>query len=168
MRAGWLIALLLIAATPLRAQLSEFESSEGRFAIMMPTDPRPMIQEIPTADSSLVITIHMFASLFDEATYGVGYGDYPASFGKFLGKQILHNVLASLTRNKKIIWQKEVVLDGYPGFAVRADDQSAGFVMEVWAYMVGDRLYQIMVVGDRSKVDIPYREEFLASFRLIK
>jgi hypothetical protein len=144
--------------------LTEYSSSAGKFKVQMPGDPRAQGNETS-----------------ETATFSRPNGEYRASFMELsiadhesveqvekLLDQFrdggLRGVDGKLTAEKKI-----KLADKHPGREVRADvvgERGKKGIMRARIYLVGKRLYSVMVVGTSEVADSAGATRFLDSFQL--
>src|SRR4030042_4579780 len=150
-----LIVLLSVAGCK-RVNWKEFSSANGKFSVMMPGEPQEQHETVKTA----VGPVDLYMHILDVGTsaYIVGYSDYPED----LIKNSEVNILLEGARNGAIsnirgtlVNEKDISIAGNPGkefnFSVphRPELPNKG-IGKSRIFLVGNRLYQCMVVGDKN------------------
>ena len=67
--------------------------------------------------------------------------------------------------NGKMVGDKEVILDGYPGREVRIEKDKKLWILR--AYIVKERMYQLMTTQPKAKEESPDTIRFYESFKLL-
>ena len=158
--------LLTAAAASAQTEMKEYVSAEGRFRVLMPGTPTIETQNVTYADSNASATMYMASvDLGDDATYAVSYYDYPPGVANGTPEQILAQARDASISGKTLVWDVPIALGRVPGRAYRAV-LGDGNVMEFRIYLVGQRLYS-MVVGATPKLfDGLDRKTFFDSFTI--
>jgi hypothetical protein len=145
-----------------------FVSSEGGFSVMMPTEPTPMTQKVPSKIGDL--TQHMFqAKSPSGAVYAVGYVDYPKEVTEGADPQeLLENAFLDGTENEPSLIAENITVQGHPGILV---ERNQGEQARVWhkGVLVKSRLYQIIAVAPLADKDAaePDVRRFQDSFQVM-
>lgn len=155
------------------ASWKEYKSGPGRFSALFPGTPQEEVQKLKVGEREIIIRT---LRLHELAAYSVMYSDYPIAVPSseaargildFTAKQAVEMYKAeSLDR-------QEITLEGYPGrfLKQRLPD---GLVMRLKFYLVGQRLYQIMITtpqeegatDDQRRFIEATADKFLGSFTL--
>lgn len=160
-----LTVALLLAADDTATKVQEFAPKGGRFTIQMPGNPEEQTNKVNTVAGP--IEVHMFTVSPDRSTlYGVGYGD-SAVMNTKPESDILDGARDGVVRNVKgkLDSEKKITIDKYPGrdFLVVIK----GGVVRERAYLVKDRLYQVIFVSSsREFATGKDADKFLDSFKL--
>jgi len=168
-----LAATLLISATTSTAAAAQWRtltSKEGNFKLKMPGKPQTMNRSLKTAVGKIEMHIFVVAPTGQKAAYMLMYNDYPEQFARQADpKKVLDGAIHGVVRKRKgkITQEKDIKIDGYPGKAVVFESGSGGakFTGHIRTFLVKNRLYQVMVLYDRSGA--PTKTEiarFLTSF----
>ena len=123
---------------------NEYTSERGRFQIRFPGNPT---EELSTVD------VH-FVSYSGRLEFRVSYTDEPELSGdldsanKYL--QEMRDASEAITKvsNERIITQKKVTIDGYPGYFTYVQT-AKGWVRDL-QIVVGNRVYTIVVEGRKG------------------
>ena len=164
------IAALVAACTG--AAWHEVSIPDGGFRILMQGDPRLEKTELETPIGK--ITAYWYSMDAKDAAFGVGYSDYPV--------EIVRNApprqLFAIVRES---WIKRIggtlqgdgrdikLEDKYPGMEFIASGKLEGrdAYLRGRFYLVGDRLYQVIVFGNKSAMPVSDINQFLGSFKLV-
>ncbi len=147
----------------------KFRSQAGKFTVVMPAEPKPQTQQVPTPLGPL--DVHMFLVDQGDRAYLVGYSDYPAGSvsdenraevleGAVNGSaQSLKGAIVSkekFTLKRRTVEGREIVIEfGEPKMLYRAR-----------VFLVGSRLYQVVVLGPASFTNGAAARAYLGSFKL--
>ena len=162
-----LAALALAASAGCQKPMAEYTNSEFKFKAMFPGTPKEQSQ------SAAGILFRMFATEEKNGAFMVGVGDMPIGENESAettrvrldGAQAgaIANVGGSLKASK------DVQLDGkYPGreFSASITKPTTGQV-RARVYLVGKRMYQVMVVGTDAFATSDRANQFMDSLKLI-
>jgi hypothetical protein len=150
----------------------EFLSEEGRFTVLMPSKPTEQVMPIQSTSGSL--NLHTYVSLGVQGiAYIASYSDMPtAPADQSMIIKVLDDVRNGQLDKAKGKLQSEVTIshDGHPGRELKIET-SVGPAL-VRNYLVGHRLYQLVVVVPEAKagfLDVAKdTAKFLSSFKLVK
>jgi hypothetical protein len=145
----------------------EVRSQAGGFSVEMPGTPEEGKQALDTA----VGKVDMFTFWLEvkDVVYLVSYNDYPSDTiknspsGKLLDDW--RDGFAKGVKGK-VRGEKYITLKSNPGREVIVDAPD-DLVFKVRAYLVKQRLYQVLVVTSKSKESSPDATKFLDSFKLL-
>jgi hypothetical protein len=150
----------------------EFTSDEGGFSIM---SPLPMEEASQTVDTELgSIEIHTFMVEQSDRAYMVGYSDYPQDYIDQSDPEIIldgardgavGNVNGKLASEIKLLLE-----DQYPGREIVITamlDQDHEGTIKSHMYLVGNRLYQVMVIAASGEMSVQEMDDFINSFKLL-
>jgi hypothetical protein len=147
-----------------------FSSTTGGFTILMPGIPNEEQKVINTQLGST--TVYAFSvTRNNQAFYGVAYSDLPANIADNPREidQLLSEVISSFSEvvGGKLVSQQPINLGNFPGREFRL--QLAEEVVVVGrAYLVNQRLYQIVVGTDKERYLTKSIQGFFNSFQLLK
>jgi hypothetical protein len=143
---------------------------EGGFSVLMPGTPAERKQ---AADSPMgSIQINTFTLVKDRDEFTVAFTDYPAAILKSKPETILEGVRIGVEADlqAKLLDERPTSLDGYPGRQYRLEVPASRFpgggIYRVRAYLVKQRLYQVVAVTPKATVSSMDSEKFFQSFRL--
>ena len=148
-------------------QLVEIVGPDGHFSIKFPGAPQYGSDVGKLNDSSETFQINRFyVSLQnDNVAYMLMYNDYPADADTSSPTTLLEQVRAGATEGKTVLSDDQIILNGLPGRAFTTRDPKTGYNYDEHAFLVGKRLYQIIVVTGKDYT-APSRDAFLNSFSL--
>jgi len=150
---------------------SEFSSADGAFSVLMPGTPTEQTQ---TQDTDLgPIDVHMFTIEQGEVAYLVGYNVFPAAvIEAATPAAILDGARDGQVETVKgtLLSEKEITLGAYPGrdLEIQVEGSDGASSLRSRLFMVGDRLYQLVVAGPKGQSTSPNTIKFLDSFKLVE
>jgi hypothetical protein len=163
-----LLALCLVGCS---AKPQEFKSETGRFSIMTPVALQEETQPLETEAGKIML--HLFAAQEGFTGYFVSYCDYPPDFiKKKEPEKMLEDARDGAVSNDqgKLVSDTKISLAGHPGREVVIDARGPHGpkgLIRGRLFMVGNRLYQIMVVAPQGRGDDQATKGFLQSFKLL-
>jgi hypothetical protein len=169
-RVALVVLVALCAACSPALDWREFSWGEGGFAVLMPGKPRSESRALSI--DGVEVTMRMFSVHADGLAFGVGYADFPPGAGDAVRSRRIAATRDALVANidGRLASQSDVALDGHRGIDFRAQGRvrDAGYFVAGRVYAVGDRLYQLAVVGREDAAAKADPELFLGSFRLLQ
>jgi hypothetical protein len=146
-----------------------FNSTAGGFRVEMPRYPRSSVQKVSTMMG--LIDLHLITVDVGDAGYMVGYSDFPESYVS------TGNVDAMLDRardgaaanvNGRVVKETRMRLGRYPGreFWIEGNVEGQTGMGQQRIYLVGNRLYQLVVAGPKDHFPVSDGQRFLSSFAL--
>jgi hypothetical protein len=144
----------------------EFSSADGKFKVQMPGTPKE------TSQTQGDVKLKMFIVEEKNGAYAVMYADlpFPEDLPPAVQAMSLNGSVESMTKgaNGKKIASSEIKLaDKYPGRSVEADLPDKGGKLNGRIYLVGKRLYQVLVMGKGDFSKSEAATKFLDSFELL-
>ena len=135
----------------------QFSSSTGKFTISLPAKPT---EETDTDDDGSVAKNYTVVD--GETVYLITYSDLVAEVNQLNPTEIFDAVCEGYTADgDKLVNKREIELDGYPGILVELNTTD-GLVGKASIYLVGNRLYQLILISpDKDKGN-----QFFDSFRI--
>lgn len=155
-----LSTLILSACGQKTADWRDFNSTDGKFSVRMPGDPKEETNTIETDSGE--ITIHLFGVPIGNSDYIVAYSDYPEELVNSKGSTgILESARDGAIGNTKgkLISGEPVELNGFPGLKLVVESPDGTGIAQAMIFLVGNRLYQVFVAAEK---DTAYSEENLA------
>jgi hypothetical protein len=145
----------------------EFTSAEGKFRVEMPGTPT---QETIYAVGFPLVTFRVEE---EDGAYGVAYADVPMIQGisSTQLEQALKSARDGMISNVhgKFLGESKIRLDGkYPGREVRAELPIKDGLIKGRLYVVGSRIYMVMVTGLSSWVNSANAKRFLDSLEVTR
>ena len=144
-------------------------SKDGGFRVAMPAAPTEKKQLVKTATGQLQVML-LIAEGRNESLFVVGYADFPeAELKKGAIEKRLDQARDRAVENArgKLRSEKAIDLAGTPGREI-AIEKDGVLVARLRIYLVGRRLYQVMVLGSGPVLGSKDVGIFLGSFRLNK
>ncbi len=152
-----------------------YTDKPGRFSILMPAKPEVISQGVSRGDGKGAVSWGVVGQ--DAATpntfYGAIYLDFasmPAQVSDQLAQDALDNGVRNfLTQGKRqLIARSRFALDRNPGQEIRYRfKEKPGITGRSRIFLVGNRLYMLMVETDRESVIQTKIDQFMQSFKLI-
>ena len=162
------LAALVAACSP-ALDWREFNYAEGGFAVLLPGKPRSESRTV--AIDGVEVTMRMFSVHVEGLAFGAGYADFPPGANAEVRTRRLAATRDALVANidGRVTSQGALTLEAHPGidFRARGRLRDADYVLAGRVYAVGDRLYQLAVVGREEAAPKADAELFLGSFRLL-
>ena len=153
----------------------EIKSTQGRFSVKSSvalTETVVTKETVLPDGTSVKMDVHMFQGSDRGSAYSVCYNDFPDWIFKLTDGETLLNSAATglqVLNNGQLLLHSRISIGGYPGREALVESQTKGQKYSIKAryYMVGTRLYQIMVVVPKGRGDISETAAFLESFLLL-
>lgn len=147
-----------------------FTSEKGGFTVSVPRVPTEQTNRVTTAVGA--VDMNLYVCEAGDVAYFVGYSDYPQSF---VEQADVAGLLAGAMNGAAggvggtIRSSRDISLEGHPGKEFKADAKINGRdgTFEGRVFLVGNRLYQIFVVGLKHKASPAKIDQFLRSFTLL-
>jgi len=181
--AGWVVGIVVLAgaawfmmsdtgrgflaSTASPAAWQEFSSTDGNFAVQMPGTPSYEKKSQNTALGP--IDMHMFTlNIKRDAAYMIMYSDYPEIVTRAKPDDLLDGGRNGALANTKgkLLGEQNISLDGFPGREIVIEVPGKG-LMKLRAFLVRQRLFQVMAVGTKDKIDHEDTAKYLTSFRFL-
>lgn len=154
-----------VAAAPTAG--AKFSSAEGKFKIGFQGQPQMESQDVTTVVGD--IKMHTFMEMKGATdAYMVSYNDYPAELISGAdAKNIVDGAKNGVVNQfgAKIVEEKPLTLGGNTGVMCKANSSSMYVVY--YAYLVKNRLYQIMILKNGGFPNQQEVDAFHGSFELI-
>ncbi len=151
---------------PERISWKRYNSAAGGFTINMPGDPTPSHDDDGLLGSK---GVEILTAEHEESRFIVQYQDLSRTAQKKGSSGVLKAARASDEKviQGKVVGEKEAMLKGAVGWSYQIETaEPDGPMARVRAYVVGTRLYQIIVVAPKTKFPTDDSERFLNSFKL--
>jgi hypothetical protein len=167
-RTSLIAAVAVLAAAQVSAQgFKAFTSPPGRFTINGPGTPQEKSSDVKTAAGT--VKLHQFVFTSGARAFIASYTDYPSSPPKGGEAKMLKSAEDGFVRNVQgtVTRAKAIKLGAHPG---REFDLKTANNLEMSAriYLVGPRLYQVVVGSPVGQHGPTETKAFLDSFRLTK
>lgn len=174
MRRGFVVFLMAAVALAAgcrkpKVRLEPFSSEPGRFRVLLPG--KPVTTDEARETPAGTVQVHGFSVSTEQAVYHVSYADYPLAAVRKQGVDALLKATATAAVqavNGVLLSSSDVTEKGQPGKDIRFEAQSAGVptkgIGRGHLFMVGTRLYQVLIIGETSIADAPTTNQVLDSF----
>ncbi len=162
--------LVLLALCPLAAaedkKPAPFVSKDGKFSVALPDAPKEKDAKAKFGDAD--VAVKMFVVGQKDRAFVVTYSDYPKDkIGPdreaFVAERVENNVSGlkgKVAANDKLTLGK----DKHPGREVRVELADKKQLYRARAFLVGERLYQVVVLGPDEFARGKEADDFFASF----
>ncbi|HKZ79207.1 MAG TPA: hypothetical protein VJ124_12970 [Pyrinomonadaceae bacterium] len=150
------------------APWQKFDSPEGKFNVLLPSQPEVEVKDIESAIGKL--TLYAYSSKNDTSYFQVSYADYSLAPTDEQIESVLDGIRRGVMDGLKaeLISEKKVFLHSYPGreFVAQKTDEGVDIIFNWKIILVGRRVYQVAVASSPKDSDSPDVQMFLASFDL--
>lgn len=146
-----------------------------QMSIEFPQEPNITAQSVPTAVGDIEMKIASFESK-NEADSNLAYvfiaSDYPDSLINSGKKELLPQFFrasvdgAVKNVNGKLISEKEISIEGFPGREVNVDYGNGQAIISFRMYLVHNRAYFIQTLSEKEKAANKDAVRFMNSFKL--
>jgi hypothetical protein len=149
---------------------TEFSSTDGAFSVLMPGTPTEQTQ---TQDTDWgPIEVHMFTVEQGDVAYLVGYNVFPAAVIQAVSPaQLLDSARDGQVETVKgtLLSEEVITLDANPGrdLEIQVEGEDGTSSLRSRLFLVGDRLYQLVVAGPKGQSTSSNTIKFLDSFELV-
>ncbi len=149
-----------------------YTNEAGNYRVLTVGSTKNSQQKVPSPAGEL----NLFAMENIDAnktTRTVIYTDYPVQLMQSKGPEaMLEGGVRGMGGQWNIESQKPIVLDGHPGrelqFSLSGPNVPEKGAGRARLYLVGSRLYQVIIVGPASKVTAAELSDFVSSFELLR
>lgn len=166
-----LLALALAGQAPGPVPAKPFVSEAGGFRVELPGTPK---EQVRTADSPLgPLEFHIFVVTHGGATYSASYNEFPEAIALSEPDRALEGGVEGALKNTKgkLLVKRDIAIGGHPGkeFTSRVPGL-LGTTQSYRAriYLVGTRLYQVVLCGPEEAISGEAGERVFKSFALLK
>lgn len=168
--AGWILFVLVLPVLQGRSSTAvdtwqSFASTEGRFTVLMPGTPQPRTQNVSTPAGNITFYAHFWEDR--SAAYGVAYSDFPQGLIQSANVEALLNGArdgAAANVSGTLVSERRIGLSGHPGREIEI--RISGGIVKARIYLVGSRLYQLIVVEQSGTESSANQARFFDSFQL--
>jgi hypothetical protein len=168
-----LAALVIFAAVPAAgaapaAQWKEFRSPEGGFVVLLPGEPTLDRKATPTDFGQ--IDMHMYTVTTANMYCSVAFYDVPAGLNKPVDT-LLDDTCNGFVKGANLTEKAErraIALGSHPGREIIGESPDGAFLLMARYYLVGKRIYLVMVGTAIAEASSPEVGRYLDSFRLVR
>jgi hypothetical protein len=168
-------SLLLVSASALGFNLQHnepwqpFDSAEGKFSVLMPSEPELQTRDIHAENGDA--KYFRFSAINQIGLFSVMYFVHPVAAKDAAEREARLELMCSgIIKNLdgQVIADKKVKLYGYPGreFTIKKSEDGEENVYQWKVFIAGDRLYQLAVTTDAKDSEATDVAKFFNSFAL--
>ena len=162
--ASALVALLALAGCSPELDWRELKSDAGRFAVLMPAKFQHQARTLAANPGN---AMHLWSTRAADSVFGVGYTDYPAGTAVPIERttqDLVGNILGTITSSREARLGERA-----SGRRFSAEGAVAGQPRVLHALLLQSdrRLYRVMVIAPKGRIDAAEFEMFLDSFKLL-
>jgi len=169
--AAFVLLLPALAVAQAKLEFKTFTSKAHGFSVLLPATPKEETAKLPSPFGELTIHAYLTETNDGKVAWIVTSSDYPAGTVKDENRD---NILDGVVKGSaegvkgKLLTQSKIALDKkYAGRSMQAEVPTTG-IYHARVYLVGDRLYQIVVLGPKDVATGVEATKFLDSFKLVK
>jgi hypothetical protein len=158
------------ASGDIPAGWQEVTSEAGAFLVLMPGEPQEQTETVETEVGPVDANFVQVAT--QEGAYQVVYSDYPEevianSDTDELFQGAINGALENI--DGELVSEEEISIDGNPGreFVAEASLEGINVTYKGRYFLVGNRLYQVFVVGNADAIEDDDITTFIDSFELL-
>ena len=143
-----------------------FKSTEENFIISLPSEPK---QERTTGRTPLGNGHHIYTLDSNGISFTVSYSilDGAPTQPKDIKRTLdMARDLVAMVTNGKLLTDTDISIDNFPGRLVRIEKDKR--IWTVRAYLVKERMYQLMTMEPKAKEQNPSVAKFFESFHLLR
>ena len=149
----------------------EFKSAEGKFKVILPTEPQKQTIPLKTAVGEVMYNAFISETSGGKVAWGVSYNDYPIEIPKANTEKVLQGGKMGAMRrfNAKVINEIKLQMGNHTGleFTLEGKMGERDLIYHSRIFLVGSRMYQLQVIQvDGEPVDVSDTFRFLGSFQL--
>ena len=156
------------AAAPPAAQWKEFRSPDGGFVVLLPGEPSLDRKSMQTDFGA--IDMHMYTVASDNMYCSVAFYDVPTGIGK-TNDVLLEDTCNGFVKGANLTEKAErraISLGAHPGREIIGESPDGAFLLMARYYLVGKRIYLVMVGTAIAEASSPDVGRYLDSFRLVR
>ena len=147
------------------ADWPRFKSTEENFMISLPSEPQ---QERNNRKSPFGNGHHIYSVESNNISYTISYSsfDAPITDSKEIKRILgLSTDMVRIVTNGRVVSDKEIDLEGFLGREVRIEKDKRLWILR--AFIVKERMYQLMTTQPKAKEESPETVKFYESFKLL-
>ncbi|HEU4387479.1 MAG TPA: hypothetical protein VFV34_06760 [Blastocatellia bacterium] len=164
--AAFFLTLFLVTVAVAQGEWPRFKSTEENFTISMPREPQ---QERTTGRTPLGNGHHIYTLDDNGVSFTVSYSvlDGAPTQSKDIKRTLdMARDLVAMVTNGKLLTDTDISIDNFPGRLVRIEKDKR--IWTVHAYLVKDRMYQLMTTEPKAKEPNASVAKFFESFQLLQ
>ncbi len=151
----------------------DFDCPEAACTMQFPSKPTKEVREIKTVLGKQKLAIYAVELEQGRLAYLFSFTDYPPGFGKLATpEKALDGAREGMLKavSGKLVREEKIKIDGFPGrylvYSGQQDNQT--YTGNAKVYLVGDRLYQLQVLGFPGAFNQANADKFFKSFKRVK
>ena len=163
--AAFFLSLLWVTAAVGQDEWPKFKSTEENFTISMPREPQ---QERTAGRTPLGNGHHIYTLDDNGVSFTVSYSvfDNALTQSKDIKRTLdMARDMVAMVTNGKLLTDTDISIDSFPGRLVRIEKDKR--IWTVHAYIVKDRMYQLMTTEPKAKEPNASAAKFFESFHLL-
>jgi hypothetical protein len=170
----WLLGGVILLLVPLSVRADEGDlekvtSKEGKFTVLLPKNPETQTSNVTSAVGEIQLVI--VSATLGDSWYAAAYADYPAEALKNADSAKLLDGArdgAVANVNGKLIKEDKITLGKakHPGRELLIQAPDGKIYARMRMYLVGNRLYQVIVAGTETDVKAKTANSVFDSFAL--
>ena len=166
MTAAFVLVLFLLAGAFAQGEWPKFKSTEENFSISLPREPK---QERNTRPTPFGNGHHIYTLDDNRISFTVSYSvfDSAPTQPKDIKRTLdMARDLVAMVTNGKLLTDTDISIDGFPGRLVRIEKNKRTWTLR--AYLVKERMYQLMTTEPKAKEQNAAVTKFFESFQLLR
>jgi hypothetical protein len=163
--AAFLLSSFLLTAAVGQGEWQTFKSTEENFTVSMPREPQ---QERTTGRTPLGNGHHIYTLDDNGVSFTVSYSvlDNALTQPKDIKRTLdMSRDMVAMVTNGKLLTDTDISIDNFPGRLMRIEKDKR--IWTVHAYIVKDRMYQLMTTEPKAKEPNASAAKFFESFHLL-
>jgi hypothetical protein len=161
-----ILSSFLLTSASAQGEWPTFKSTEENFTISLPSEPK---QERTAGRSPLGNGHHIYSLETNAVSFTVSYSvlDNAPTQPKDIKRTLdMARDLVAMVTNGKLLTDTDISIDGYPGRLVKIEKDKR--IWTVHAYLVKERMYQLMTTEPKAKEQNASVAKFFESFHLLR
>ena len=160
-----IIVLLIVTTAFAQGDWPRFKSTEENFTVSMPREPK---QERNPGRTPFGNGHHIYSIEDDGVSFTVSYSVLETAPAPKDVKRILDLArdMVAIVTNGKLLTDSDISIESFPGRLVRIEKDKR--IWTVRAYIVKNRMYQLMTTEPKAKEQNPAALKFFESFHLLQ
>ncbi len=160
-----IVLMFLLTSAFAQGEWPTFKSTEENFTISLPSEPK---QERTAGKSPLGNGHHIYSLEANDVSFTISNSviEDPPTQPKDIKRTLdLARDLVAMVTNGKLLSDTDISIDGFPGRFVRIEKDKKIWTLR--AYLVKQRMYQLMTTEPKAKEANSSVARFFESFKLL-
>jgi len=155
-----------------------FQCETKSYKILFPKKPAASTQKVNSAIGELTLNLNVYEvpqnETDDNYVYLVNETAYPDSLINSGSKDLLQTFFrnaidgAAKNVNGKVISEKDITIQNYPGREVKVDYETARAIIRMRIYLVKNKMFMLQTITDTEKDSNKSITKFMDSFQLVE